>query len=286
MPDHPRGLFPALLKHWRSRRGSSQLDLALAADVSSRHVSFLETGRSAPSAAMVLKLAAALDVPLRHVNEMLHAAGLEPAYPEPSPEHLPPEVRGALELMKAHHEPFPLVVVDRAYTVLDLNRGAGALFGRLLGKPADEGPMNLLRLVFDPNGARPVITNFEEVGRALLWRAHREVLDDPGGPLRSVLDAVLAMPTVDDRWRDVDLSVPASPALVVHLEAGPLALRFLTMMTRFQAPQSILLDEIRIETWFPADEATKAACDDLTRRGPDDNGGEGSASGGARWNRG
>ena len=104
------GLFPALLKHWRGQRGLSQLDLALAADVSSRHVSFLETGRSTPSPEMILRLAATLDVPLRQVNAMLQSAGHAPAYPEPAPaEGLPAEITSALRMMKEHHDPIDLV---------------------------------------------------------------------------------------------------------------------------------------------------------------------------------
>lgn len=267
--EHRAGLFPALLKHWRGQRGLSQLDLALAAGVSSRHLSFLETGRSSPSPGMVLRLAAALDVPLRHANAMLQAAGHAPAYPEPEPgQALPDEIAGALQLMKDHHEPFPLVVVDRAYDVVDLNAGARALVAAAVPglDPANTPGLNLARLTFDPRGVRGVLVNFEAIGPALLWRIQREVLADPDdGALRSLLDEILAMPTVDDGWRDVDLSVPSSPALVVHLRLGGRDLRFVTMVTAFQAPQAVLLDELRIETWFPSDEATAEACRALTR---------------------
>ena len=149
--DHRAGLFPALLKHWRGRRGLSQLDLALAADVSSRHVSFLETGRSSPSASMVLRLAQALHVPLRHINAMLHAAGHEAVYPEPTPgQALPDEVARALDLLKSHHDPFPVVVLDRKYDVIDLNRGALALFSNVIPNLAESlaGGVNLARLTF------------------------------------------------------------------------------------------------------------------------------------------
>ena len=131
MPDHDNraGLVPALLKHWRRQRGLSQLDLALAADVSARHVSFLETGRSRPSTEMVLRLAAALDVPLRQVNTMLRAAGHDPVYDE-ADDALPASVTEAVALLKEHHEPFPLLVLDRTYHVLDLNRGALVILGR------------------------------------------------------------------------------------------------------------------------------------------------------------
>ena len=267
-PDHRAGLFPALLKHWRRQRGLSQLDLALNADVSARHVSFLETGRSLPSPEMVLRLATTLGVPLRQVNAMLRSAGHEPVYDE-SDDALPPAVTDALRLLKAHHEPYPLVVVDRAYRVRDLNDGAARLLSTLLGAdPTEPGHdtvaglgLNLARLTFDPDGAQPLLANFDRVGRALLWRIQREVLADPDdGEMHQLLDELLAMPTVDPDWRRVDLSVPSDPALVLHLRAEGLDLRFLTMITAFQAPQNVAVEHLRIETWFPYDDATADAC--------------------------
>ncbi|MEL6343320.1 MAG: helix-turn-helix domain-containing protein, partial [Myxococcota bacterium] len=251
------GLFPALMKHWRGKRGLSQLDLALAADVSAKHISFLETGRSRPSAEMVVRLATTLGVPLRHTNAMLRAAGLEPIFEE-SPDALPPVVRDALAMLKTHHEPFPLVVVDRSYGIWDINRGALALFAALLDVPVSSGEtdramlsnFNLARLSFDPNGAQPYIKNFDELGRILLWRIQREVLADPDdGEMRSLLDDLLAMPTIDPDWRRVDLSIAATPAVLVEIEKGDLSLRFLTMVTAFQAPQNVAVEELRVETW-------------------------------------
>jgi transcriptional regulator with XRE-family HTH domain len=269
-PDHRAGLFPALLKHWRGQRGLSQLDLASSADVSARHVSFLETGRSLPSAAMVLRLAAALGVPLRHVNAMLRAAGQEPIYDE-SEDVLPVAVIDALSLLKEHHEPFPLVVVDRCYRVRDLNRGALGLLGAILGEgPPDDRlvgaalGLNLARLTFDPHGAQPHLVNFDEVGPQLLWRIQREVLADPDdGEMHDLLDDLLAMPTVAADWRHADLSAPSDPALVLHLRHNGRDLRFLTMITAFQAPQNVAVEHLRIETWFPYDDATTEACRNL-----------------------
>ena len=269
-PDHRAGLFPALLKHWRRQRGLSQLDLALAAGVSARHLSFLETGRSNPSPEMVLQLASSLAVPLRQVNAMLRAAGHGAIYDE-SADLLPPSVTDALDLMKAHHDPFPLIVVDRTYRVVDLNAGALALLGAILGVPAPGGAvapeavaglsMNLARLTFDPGGARPALANFDEVGRQLLWRIQREVLDDPDdGEMQDLLDDLLAMPTVDPGWRHVDLQVPSDPALVLHLRTDQLDLRFLTTITAFQAPQNVAVEHLRIEAWYPCDARTAATC--------------------------
>jgi transcriptional regulator with XRE-family HTH domain len=273
-PDHRAGLFPALLKHWRHQRGLSQMDLALIADVSARHVSFLETGRSRPSPEMVVQLGTTLGVPLRQVNAMLRAAGHDPVYDE-SDDGVTPPVLDALTLLKRHHEPFPLVVLDRTYGVRDLNRGAQAVLSALLGLPPPDGPvdadtvaslgLNLARLTFDPDGAQPVLVNFDEVGRQLLWRIQREVLEDPDdGEIRELLDELLAMPTVAADWRQVDLLAPSDPALVLHLRSGDLDLRFLAMVTAFQAPQNVAVEQLRIETWFPYDDATAAACEDLT----------------------
>jgi len=263
--EPPAGLFPALLKHWRGKRGLSQLDLALAADVSSKHVSFLETARSVPSAAMVVRLGAALDVPLRHVNAMLAAAGHPPTYPERDA-GLSDEIATAIRMMKNHHDPFPLVVVDRLYNIVDLNGGARRLLATVHPALAAGGDgaldgLNLARLTFDPDGAHPAIVNFDELGRELLWRIQREVMADPDdGPLQGLLADLLALPTVGDDWRDADLSVPSSPSVILHLRVGAFDLRFLTTVTAFQAPQSVTLDELRIETWYPADDATAATC--------------------------
>jgi transcriptional regulator with XRE-family HTH domain len=270
--DKRAGLVPALLKQWRAQRGISQLDLALLADVSARHVSFLETGRSLPSPEMVLRLGAAVGAPLRQVNMMLVAAGHDPVFDE-STDGLPAAVSEALDLLKTHHEPYPLVIVDHTYTVLDLNRGALAVIGAVLGiePPSPDPPsiealgINLARLTFDPAGAQPYLVNFEDVGRQLLWRIQREVLADPDDSgLQSLLDELLTLPTIGADWRDVDLSVPSDPALVLHLRRDDLELRFLTTVTAFQAPQNVAVERLRIEQWFPYDDATVAACHAIT----------------------
>lgn len=218
---------------------------------------------------MVLQLARTLGVPLRHVDAMLRAAGHDALYEEAADE-VPASVREALSLLKAHHEPYPLVVVDRTYRVVDANAGALALFGAILPRPAPLGgvpptdalaELNLALLTFDPQGARPLIVNFDEVGRELLWRIQREVLEDRGdGELQRLLDDLLAMPTVSPHWRRADLVVPSDPALILHLRVGDLDLRFLTTITAFQAPQNVAVEHLRIETWFPYDDATVAAC--------------------------
>lgn len=261
-PADPAGLFPALLKHWRRQRGLSQLDLALVADVSSRHVSFLETGRSRPSPEMVLRLAAALGVSLRRTNEMLRAAGHTAAYDE-STDDLPDMVAAAVELMGAHHEPFPMLVVDRCYRIRHANDGGRRLLTAVVGDvPVDQ--VNLASVTFDPHGAQPFLVNFDVVGRELLWRIQRELLEaGDDHDLRRLLDELLAMPTVDPDWRHVDLSAASDPVLTVHLRREGVDLRFVVAVTSFSAPQNVAVEELRVETWFPADEATAEACEVL-----------------------
>ena len=267
MPSSDRrpGLVPALLKQWRSARGLSQLDLALAADVSARHISFLETGRSLPSPEMVLRLGATLGVPLDQVDAMLTAAGHDPVFDDDGGGAVPTAVQGALDLLKSHHEPFPLIAIDRTYDVVDLNRGALALLSAVLGSPDPDRPtvgrMNLARLTFDPLGAQPHIANFGAVGRELLWRIQREVLAAPGDTgLGALLGELLDMPTVPDDWREADLSIPSEPALALHVRTPALDLRFLTTVTAFQAPQNVATEQLRVEHWFPLDDTTADAC--------------------------
>jgi hypothetical protein len=210
---------------------------------------------------MVVLLGTALGVPLRQLDAMLRAAGHPPRYADDDGV-LPTTASDAIRLLKAHHEPFPLVVVDRRYQVRDLNDAAARLFLLLLGDSVAEPlGLNLARLTFDEAGARPFVANFADVGRELLWRIQREVLTDPDdGALQELLDELLELPTVDPDWRRVDLSSPSDPALLLHLRAGDIDLRFVTVVTAFQAPQNVALEHLRIETWLPVDAATEAAC--------------------------
>src|SRR5215831_18779875 len=154
-------LFPALLRHFRTRRGLSQLDLALAADVSARHVSFLETGRAQPSREMVLRLGATLGLSLRDQNALLRAAGFEAQFAEPGlSDGMPESVTRAIARMLAQQEPFPMVVLDRCYNVLQRNEATRRLLSRTIADPsALPARPNMLRVLFDPRLAR-------EIGRA------------------------------------------------------------------------------------------------------------------------
>ena len=261
-------LFPALIKHWRNRRGLSQLDLALTAGVSARHLSFLETGRAHPSRAMILRLATALSVPLRDQNALLVAAGLTEAYAEPGAEAaLAGPVHEAVEHMLAHHEPYPMVVMNRLYDILRTNAGAAALLPRVVAEPAAlAGRPNALRMLFDPRQGRPFVLEWERVARALLQRLHREVLERANDDaLADLLREALAYPGVPLDWQQPDLGAPSEPCLAIRLRTPDLELAFLTTITVFSAPQNLTLDELRIESYWALDDVTRRACERFVR---------------------
>ncbi len=258
-----RALFPALLRYWRNRCGMSQLDVALTADVSSRHVSFLETGRAQPSREMVLRLAAALRVPLRDRNTMLHAAGFEDEFPEPDvAEGLPEPVRHAIDRMLAQHEPFPLVVMNRYYDVQLANRSATRLLPLFVADPsALTPPLNAFRLMFDPRLGRPFVVDWGRAARNLLSRLQLEALAHPSDPgLAQLIDQLLEYPGVPETWRHPDFSVPNDFILTFRMRREELEVAFITTMTVFSAPGNVTLDELRIESYFPVDSNTEEVC--------------------------
>ena len=260
----PRGgLYSALLKYWRGLRGMSQLDLALAADVSARHVSFLETGRAQPSEEMLLRLAANLDVPLREQNAMLRAAGFDELFEEPSIDHeVDQAIAFALERMFAQHEPFPMMAMNRRYDVLRTNHAAGRLATLLIADPtAVATPLNAFRLLFDPRLARNYIVGWKHAGQALLSRLHREALHRPEDEgLAALVEELLSYPDVPAEWRQPDFSIPNDATYSFKFKKGDLELAFLTTVTTFSAPNNITLEELQIESYFPLDQATEDAC--------------------------
>lgn len=259
----PEGrLFPALLRHWRTRRGLSQLDLSLAAEVSSRHVSFLETGRAKPSREMILRLADALSVPLRDQNDLLQAAGFRREHEEPSPSELPPPIEQAIVRMMRQQEPFPLTVLDRGYDVVRANAAAMRLLARFVRDPSAVGARpNVYRMLFDPRLSRDFVVDWPLVARALLSRLQREVLAHPeDDALSSLLDALVRLPDVPSAFRRPDLAAPSEPTLTFRLRRDDVTLSFLTTVTAFNAPQNVTLEELRIESWFPLDEETERHC--------------------------
>ena len=255
--------FPHLLRNVRQGRRLSQLDLALQAEVSQRHLSFLESGRAQPSREMVLQLAEALDLPLRERNRLLLSAGFAGVYPQrPLQATDMAPVRQALELMLDHHEPYPAVVVDRAWNLFMANGAIQRVFG-LLGdldetwrRVCADGPRNLLKLTFHPQGLRPYIANFAEIGPPLLARTAREALEHP--EIQAVLDEVLGYSGISPRWRTQELHPLPLPVLPTEFRAGAASLRMFTMLSTFGTPQDVTADDLRVETFFPADAQSEA----------------------------
>jgi transcriptional regulator with XRE-family HTH domain len=266
-PPRPVG---ELLRGWRRRRGLSQLGLALAAEVSARHISFVENGRAMPSREMLLQLASVMDIPLRERNRLLLAAGYGAIYHQTdlaAPEMM--EVRHALEFVLTHYEPNPTLVMDRSWNVLTAN-GAATLLLAFVRDPsalASLGPPNAVRLVMHPAGMRPCIANWDEVAAHLLGRLHREASFGLGDHTAAeLLQEVLGYPDVPHRLRARDHDRPDAPALPLVLIRGGETLSFFTTVTTFGTPLDVTLQELRIETYFPADESTRKA---LRRAGRD-----------------
>jgi transcriptional regulator with XRE-family HTH domain len=262
-------MFPALLKYHRGRRGVSQLELALEAEVSARHVSFLESGRAQPSAEMVLRLLSVLGASLREQNEALTAAGLEARFPEPASDGIAPEIRAAITQMMRQHEPFPLSVLGLDATVIAANRAAERLFRSFAADPAAlVPPLNVFALFFDPRLWRPFVVDWELVAHAMIARLHREALLRSEPRLSALVDRLLAFPGVPQAWRRADFSAAFGPTATFRLKRADLEMGFLVTLTTFAAPRDVTLDELRIESCFPLDDATRAACERLSVQAP------------------
>ena len=249
-----------LLRGWRAVRRLTQLELALDAEISMRHLSYIETGRAQPSREMVLRLAEALEVPLRERNALLLAAGFAPLFRHSrldTPEM--DEARRAVALILEQQNPFPAFVVDRYWNILLENEGTKRLLA-LFPECASVLPQNAVRLAFHPRGLRPFIENWEAVAARLIQRVHRASVANPSDEtMRVFLDELLAYPDVPNRWRMVDLESPPPPVLTIDYRHHGRTLRLFSTVTTFGTPQDIALQELRIECFFPADEATRIA---------------------------
>jgi len=252
--------FGVLLRQWRVVRRLSQMNLALEAEISMRHLSWLETGRSQPSREMVARLTEALQVPLRERNAMLLAAGYAPFYPRvvlDSPDM--EAARRAVDFFLSKQDPYPGLVVDRYWNILKENAGAKRFLSFF---PVSEAivPRNGMRFLFHPEGLRPFITNWENVAARLIQRVHREVAADPSDVrMKGFLDELLSYPGAPSRWRMQDLDGTAPPFLTIDYRRGASTLRMFSALTSFGTAQDIGLQELRIESFFPADESTRAA---------------------------
>ena len=272
-----RGILPAmqvesrpvghLLREWRERRRLSQLELALDAEISARHVSFLETGRSSPSREMLLRLAARLDVPLRERNALLLAAGYAPAFRErPLSDPALAGARLAIERLIAAHEPFPALAVDRHWTMIAANKAALRLTSGV--SPALlEPPVNVLRLSLHPDGAAPRIANLAAWRSHVFARLAHQVEVTADATLAELLRELLGYPAPQG---GDDAGEPAANAVVVPLQlvtpAGVLSL--ISTTTVFGTPMDVTISELALETFFPADEASATLLRDFAQGEP------------------
>jgi transcriptional regulator with XRE-family HTH domain len=261
-PKVPPGDLGELLRYWRDVRGVSQLDLSLEAGVSQRQISFIESGRSVPGRQTLLTLAQTLDVPLRERNALLLAAGYAPVYSEApwNAQEMHGVIR-ALERVVRQHEPFPAIVLDRHWNVLMTNDAAPRFFNLFIDMASREGPRNMLHLIFDPQGMRPFMADWETVSRSLLQRVYREsvghVID---GNTNRLLDELLAYPDVPRDWKThhAPSSTPTMPVVPLSFVHEGVVLRYFSMVTSVGTPQTVAAQELRLECMFPADDETEA----------------------------
>jgi transcriptional regulator with XRE-family HTH domain len=259
----------SMLRQWRAARNMTQLELALEAEVSTRHLSFIENGRSNPSREMLLILGSVLEIPLRERNALLVSAGFAPAYRETNleaPEMAP--VRTVVDFMLEQAQPYGAVVVDGSWNLLRANAPA-TLFTHtfVLDPPAVlmDGPPNLLRLLLHPAGVRQRCLNWQALARAMVGRVHRELAMAHDRALAAVLDQVLAYEGVPADWRVLDVQEPSSLLLPMHMRTERQELQFFTTITSLGTAQDITLQELRIESFFPADPESDRIWKDLVK---------------------
>src|SRR5262249_32106315 len=263
----PRPSLGQLLRQWRAARGVSQLELALRAGFSTRHVSFVETGRTHASRQTVLTLAEALDVPLRERNRLLEAAGYARVYRHtPLPADEMSHLRGVLQFLLDRHEPYAAIVLDRYSNCLMGNRASARMVAALVDDSLVGKHANHLRLVFHPLGARRWIVNWEEVARHLLGRAEREL--EQAAPDQTAFDLLGVFGACAAVSFPPSQTCPATPGdllMPIHIRKPDLDLRIFSTIMTFGTPQDVTLQELRLETFFPADAESEAAWRQLTR---------------------
>jgi transcriptional regulator with XRE-family HTH domain len=258
----------SLLSRWRQSRRLSQLDLALEAGVSARHISFLETGRAKPSREMLLVLSNVLDVPLRERNLLLLAAGYAPVYGETSlDDPRMSQVRAAVEVILRSNEPRSALAHDRYWNVVMANEAFIRFLGAMLGKaPPGLEPLqvsaaprvNVLHLLFNSDGLRKVIVNWEEVAKSLLNEAYRRLAWARDDALKRLIAEILSYPGVPARWREPQLESSHDLILPMELNLDGRIARMFSTVTAVQTPHDVTLQELHIEVFYPADDETKS----------------------------
>ncbi len=255
--------FPRQLRSWRAKCGVSQLELSLRCEVSQKHISFLELARTSPSKTMVMLICEALNLPLRDRNTLLLAAGFAPAYKERQLSE--PEltaVNQAVTMMLDQQEPYPAFVVGRVFNIIRANQGAMKLAAILfdVSRPEDMPPMEgaLIRGLFHPDGFRRYIKNWHEVASYVLRQLQSEVFASGSEPeLRDLLNELESYEGVPEDWKRLIPSERLAPVVTLDIEKDGLELSFFTTIATLGTPLDVALQETRIESYFPADDATR-----------------------------
>lgn len=256
----------ALLREWRTLRRLSQLELALEAEISARHLSCVETGKAQPSREVLGRLSDALDLPLRERNALLVAAGYAPGHPETAlGTPALAQIRRAIEFTLAQQEPYPAFLLNRHWDVLMANGAAQRVTRHAMrGQPTRHS--NMLRQFMDPSDLRASVVNWEEVAGELIRHLHQAIAAAPSDAVaRALLDEVLAYPGVPARWRRRELGSAPSPLLTTVLRGEDRELAFFSTITTFGTPRDVTLEELHVECCFPMDEATAQRCRALAR---------------------
>jgi transcriptional regulator with XRE-family HTH domain len=254
--------FGRLLRHWRTSRRMSQLALATEAGISTRHLSFLETGRAQPSREMVQLLAGMLDVPAGDRNALLLSAGYAPVPGERplGPPELEP-VRRALQFILRQQEPFPAFVLDAHWNIVMRNDASRRIFGLFKGAGEHDMPgstkVNVMRTVFDPGCLRRFIVNWENVAGCLMQSMHRDIAATGSDDVIRMRDEMLSYPGVPSRWAAPDSRAPEPSLIAMQLRKDDLSMAFFPTVTTFAAPRDVTLQQLKIECFFPADAVTE-----------------------------
>lgn len=258
-----------LLREWRAARRLSQSDLAAGANLSNRHLSYIETGKATPSREAVLRLADALEMPLRERNALLTAAGYAPMYGEVAldqPELA--EVKRAIDCILAQQEPYPAFVMNRRWDILWANRAAARVNAfAMRGRPSRHA--NMIRQFFDPGDLRAAVANWEEIAEQLLRHLYHLVATVPTDlGAKALLEEALRYPGVPAHWRRRDPAAVRPQMLATVLQRDERRLRFFSTITTFGTPWCVTVDELHIESCFPVDRETEAFCSELARTDP------------------
>ena len=255
--------FGDALRSLRKARELSQMALAEVAATSQRHVSFLELGRSRPSRHMVLQIAESLRLSLQNRNRLLLAAGFAAAYPQrdlESPDMQP--LKQALQRMLRHHKPYPAIVVNRRWDLVLMNGVVARLFAmvgdgaEIWRKVAPDGRRNVLKMIFHCDGLRPYVRNFDDVARMLLGYLQREAAESAAAA--EMLEEVLRESGLPRRLRATEPMPQPTPAFNIQLEANGVKLSLFTMISTFGTPQDVTAEELRVGSFYPADDESEA----------------------------